>query len=336
MKNYLVLVSLISCLSVTAQQKKFHTPVEMLKIAIDSKLTYNVQIAEDPIPPRDFSDNLVYPEYRSVRKGEQIELIEYKPNVLSKMYFDKAEAAYKDNKIMEARENYLSAYREDSTMTIALTYLGQISEHQKDFGEAEKYFKESIGRNDADYMAHWFLANVYEHNGAIQKALDEITIAHILNRNNPRIMTAMKEIFQKSGYQYNDSWQFDPQYRLSSTDSGINVTYHGIWLGYALAQALWNYEPGYKESMGVTDKDLAFNQDREKEGLVAVMVAVENEKKNVPESIVALRLAADKELFQAYLFYEIWLRKKPGIGMQLPPKFRTEIKDYILAVRCKK
>ncbi|MBL7711183.1 MAG: tetratricopeptide repeat protein, partial [Chitinophagaceae bacterium] len=261
----------------------------------------------------------------------------YSPNVLSKMYFEKAEVAYKDNKLMEARENYLSAYREDSTMTIALTYLGQIYEHQKDFAEAEKYFKQSIRRNYADYMAHWFLANVYEHNGALQKALDEITIAHILNRNNPRIITAMKEIFQKNGYRYNDSWQFDPQCRVTKTDTGINLEYSGLWLGYGLAQALWYYEPGYKESMGAKDKDMSFNQDREKEGLVAVLMAAKDDKKKlIPQSITALQAATEKKMFQEYLVYEIWLHRKPLIASQFPEPLIADIKNYILAVRCRK
>ena len=149
-------------------------------------------------------------------------------------------------------------------------------------------------------------------------------------------MTALKRILTKVGDKYNSEWVFNPQVEVIKTDSGINVKYNDVWLGYAIAKALWQFEPGYKENMGIKkDADINFNQDAEKEALISVLIMAENEKKKkLPESINALQKATKNKMYQEYLFYEIWLPKRPDIALQLPDKFIKEISDYVLKIRC--
>ncbi len=336
MKYLLTLFFLGASVSLQAQKAKMHTPAEMVKIAIDSKLTYNLGILDKPLTPEDYSDNLLMPEYYIVEKDGSILLKKYNVNGKAKLLFQEAEADFQSNKLTEAREKYLMAYAEDTTLSLALTFAGQASEHSANYVDAESLLKRSIRQNYADYMAHWFLADVYEHNGAIKKAKEEILIAHILNRNNPRIIAAMKKILLKEGYTYNNDWQFNPQIMVQKTDTGITVQYEGVWLGYAIANALWLYEPGYKESMGISkDADLSLNQDREKEGLLSVLITAKNdEKKKYSKDVMALQAATEKKMFQEYLFYEIWLPKRPDIALLLPTKFIDEISTYVMKVRC--
>ncbi|MFA6151400.1 MAG: hypothetical protein WC716_08770 [Chitinophagaceae bacterium] len=336
MKYLLTLLSIGLSLSLSAQKSKIHTSAELLKIAVDSKLSYSVSIMEKPIPPENYEDKLVMPDYYRVHEGESIIVKKYNINAKAKAMFESAEADFQANKFTEAREKYLMAYADDTTLSLALTYAGQVAEHSANYVDAESLLKRSVRQNYADYMAHWFLANVYEHNGVIKKAKEEILIAHILNRNNPRIISALKRIILKEGFSYHDDWQFNPQIMVQKTDSGINVQYGGIWLGYALARAIWQFEPGYRESMGVAkDADLSYNQDREKEGLLGVLVAAKSDAgKKLPKDVLALQSATEKGMFQEYLFYEIWLPKRPEIALQLPAKFIDEIGTYILKVRC--
>lgn len=336
MKYLLILTALTFSQSLSAQKGNLHTPAEMIKIAVDSKISYNLSILEKPVDIENYEDNLLGPDYYRVEEKDRIIVKRYDIKGKAKVFFDTAETQFQNNKLTQARDNYLKAYNEDKTLAIALTYAGQVCEHAGNYTEAETLLKKSIDQNYGDYMAHWFLANVYEHNGAIKKAQEEILIAHILNRNNPRIIVALKEILLKDGFKYNNVWQFNPQFMVQKTDSGITVQYDGIWLGYAIAKALWHYEPGYKESMGVSkDEDITFNQDAEKEGLLSILISAQNNKeKQLPESVKALQSATDAKMFQEYLFYEIWLRKRPDLALQLPIKFIKEISEYVLKVRC--
>lgn len=336
MKRLILLSVITFSFSVSAQERKIHTPAEMIKIATESKLTYNIGFLENPIVAENYENNLLQPEYYRVEQSDKIIVRKYDLRAKAKAFFEAAETEFQANKLPQALENYLLAYKEDSTFSLALSYAGQVCEHSGNYTDAEKYLKKAVSQNYIDYMAHWFLADVYEHNGALQKAKQEILVAHILNRNNPRIMTALKRILTKVGDKYNSEWVFNPQVEVLQTDSGINVKYNDVWLGYAIAKALWQFEPGYKENMGIKkDADINFNQDAEKEALISVLIMAENEKKKkLPESINALQKATKNKMFQEYLFYEIWLTKRPDIALQLPNKFIKEISDYVLKIRC--
>jgi hypothetical protein len=110
----------------------------------------------------------------------------------------------------------------------------------------------AIEANYFDYMAHWFLGDAYHKAGTTEKAQKEILIANILNRNNPRIQNALGRIYADSRLTYPE-WVFSPRCDLKDLGNNkVSVKYdqrYPEWLPYSLCKALWQFEPGYRESM---------------------------------------------------------------------------------------
>ena len=206
---------------------------------------------------------------------------------------------------------------------------------EKEWDKAIEYYEKAIRLNYIDYLAHWFLADAYISTGRKEEAKKQILIAHILNRNNKRIIDAMYEILKENKLSYNSQWQFTPQIELKKKEATrFEVKYKGIWLGYALAKALWEYEPGYKTTIGATDSSL-FHLNSEKEALLGVLTAASKEKKSsLSEDILSLRKALDKKLFEEYAYYEILLPEHPFVAYNFPESLVDNIAEYIVTIRC--
>ena len=182
-------------------------------------------------------------------------------------------------------------------------------------------------------MAHWFLADAYFATGDLNNAVDEITIASILNRNNHRIKDAMNRIYKKAKLNTKD-WSFTPQMIIKKeSDSSIKIAMNDKWIGYAMPKALWLYEPGYKASMGVPENEYSTLED--KECLVDLLVTLTNSGKNYKNDpqLSVLKKATDQGYFHEYLMYEVVLPDKPFVAFQLPKESIVKMKEYILKVR---
>jgi len=167
-------------------------------------------------------------------------------------------------------------------------------------------------------------------------AVDEITIARILNRNNRNIKKSFDNIFLRTKRDTTD-WYFNPQMKITKpSENTVSVAMDEKWTGYGISKALWMYEPGYPESMGVTKGQYSILEDRE--CLISLVIAQTNAKtkiKGIPEFTV-LKQAAENKHLDDYILFEIILPKTPSVAYQLPEKTILEIKDYILDVRNKK
>ena len=182
-------------------------------------------------------------------------------------------------------------------------------------------------------MAHWFLADNYVKTKEIKKAVDEIVIARIFNRNNPRIKKAYDRILSMAKRKTVD-WYFNPQVKLDQiTEEEVSITLKDTWTGYAIAKALWTYEPGYRESMGVAQGQYSLLED--KECLFALYATLDKKKKEVkndPQLKILIDAAENKHL-QEYILYELVLPEYPHVAYQLPEAEILSIKDYILKYR---
>jgi len=325
---------LLSILFLSAQQEvKIHTPAEIIKMVSDSKIAYEINQLQSKIEP-DYAEKLNYNDvYRRYDK-DGFSTAKYKPTDAALEANHKAEEAFQGHNISEARKYYREAYEKDSSFYMVMTYIGQTYGLEKNPEKAIEWYQKAIQKNYIDYMAHWFLADAYDDAGRLEEAKKEILIAHILNRNNPRILTSLKIILSKNGINY-ENWYFSPQYKLDkSPDNKISIEYEGNWLIYALTKALWVYEPGYAESMGKKDNTL-FNEYEEKEALAGMLMQADKKKSEIPE-IRILKKALDKKMVQEYIFYEILLPQYPVAAYQFPEVMVNSIADYLLHIRCSK
>lgn len=324
-----VFLSFIVC--VFSQQ--IHSPAEIFKIIEGSKLSYEIKILDKPVECKDLSDKINL--HDSYRVSTDSGLFTYKITVSNKAkpLFDKAEDFFQSNNADSAMLYYKLSLMADSSLFNAMTYIGQIYGSKGDITNAILWYKKAINNNYIDYMAHWFLADSYLALNDLKNAVDEIVIAQILNRNNPRIKKSMINIFTKAKRNI-DEWCFNPQIELNKvSDNKITIAFNNNWTAYAMAKALWTYEPGYRESMGVSER--LYSTIEEKECLIALLMGVENAKvkiKNDPQLRI-LKEAVENKYLNEYILYEIVLPQNPFVGFQLTEELITSIKEYVLNVR---
>ena len=335
MKTILTTVLSLLFLSVAAQETKIHSPAEIFKIMDASKISYEIAPMDIPILSDSDPENININNCYRVTTASGFSTKKYSLKATTQAIFDKGENEFSSHNYAEARKYYQQAFDADTNFFTALTYIGQTYGIEKNWDKAIETYQKVTSKNYIDYMAHWFLGDCYIEKGRNADAMKEIMIAHILNRNNPRIKEALFNIMETNKKKYDDSWQFTPQMELTKIDDKkVKVAYKGVWLGYALAKAVWQFEPGYKESMGITDTGTVFNSDSEKEALIALLTGADKKAK-LSDDIKALKKAIDKKMFQEYSFYEILLPKHPWVAYQFSETLVNDMADYILAVRCK-
>jgi tetratricopeptide (TPR) repeat protein len=313
---------------------EIHTPSEILKLLTDSKVKYSLSELKDTVAGVDYSKKLNYHNSYRVLTDSTITTESYQMNDKAKPLFDKAEKFFKTNPD-SARYYYNQALEADPGLFFIITYIAQTYEQKGDLRNAMEFYKFAISKNYIDYMAHWFLADAYFATGDINNAVDEIVIARILNRNNVNIKNSMSKIFKKAKRSDLD-WYFTPQVKINQKEDGvIDIAYGSDWIIYALAKALWGYEPGYPESMG--EEKGVISTIEIKECIISLVLSLENTKnKSIKDpQLLILKEAAKNNYLNEYIIYEIYLPNSPVIAYQLPEKSILKIKDYILKIRNK-
>ena len=311
--------------------QSLHSPSEIFQIMEKSPVSYELNLLDSIIPVPDRTENLNYNFYYRVIDENSISTFRYETSETANNYFSKAEKYYSEGNYDLAREMYLKVLETDSNYFEVMTYIGQMYENEGDIDNAIKWFKIAIDHNYIDYMAHWFLADAYQDQGDLDKAVDEITIALILNRNNPRIKDSFSNIYKKKKLKSSD-WTFNPQMRIDSI--GINkvkISFEEVWLGYALVKALWEFEPGYSESMGVTKGTYSTIQD--KEALLGLMSGLNKKKIKKEPEFKALNKSFDNKMLDEFILFEIVLPDIPMVAYQLPKETILDIKNYVIQVR---
>jgi len=332
MKKIDILIVLFFTMSHGFSQQ-IHSPSEIFKIMADSKLSYELKLIEKEIPCQDNSEKLNYHDSYRILRDSGLETHHFNYTEEAKPLFDKAELFFNNHQTDSALIYYQRTIQVDSTLSNVMTYMGQIYEKREDRQQAIEWFKRAIQTNYIDYMAHWFLADNYLAINKIKDAANEIAIARILNRNNPRIKKSMDKIFEQAFMNVED-WCFNPQIQLSKTPDGkIGVSCNEKWSGYALTKALWKFEPGYKESMGVSDG--AYSTLEDKECLITFLRVMENTKVDASKErqLMVLKEAVANKYLDSYILYEIVLPQTPFVAYQLPEKTILELKEYILNIR---
>jgi hypothetical protein len=314
--------------------QQIHSPAEILKIMSDSKLSYEVNVIDKVIECPDYSKKLNYHDSYRVKSDSGLFTYAFKPNDRAKPLFDKAESFFQSN-ADSALFYYKLTLEADTSLYNVMTYIGQMYESKGDIENTIRWYKTAIGKNYIDYMAHWFLADAYLKTGDSKNAVDEIVIAQILNRNNQNLKKSAANIFKRS-YLSTADWYFNPQVELKKvSDSKISLAFNEKWIGYAMAKALWAFEPGYSTSMGVEQGQYSTTEDRE--CLIALLVSLDNAKTEIKDDpqLSILKEAAENKFLDEYILYEIVLPKTPFVACQLPEETILGIKDYILKVRNK-
>lgn len=321
-----LLLLLFVSANITAQDNKvkfMYSGAEMLKIMEQSVLKYTV---------------------KGLENGEEIKIPEYPPlsselylggeNKKTIMTFEmteemqKADDAAKDYFKKQDWENaekyYRKMYELDNKYVKALTLIADTYYARGDYETAKKGFIEAIGKNFVDYQAHWFLADTYYKLRDLENALKEITLAHLLNRNHVNIFKRLINLREQAGKEWKE-WDLIPRCNTyEEGDLGVVVKAEKGWLGYAMAEAAWKYEPGF--SKGILGYDYTGNVPvYEKEA--ACVFANFNA---FPEEIQdKLNNAAEEGFFQIMILYEIVTRYAPATFLTLSDEVFNKFIEYV-------
>lgn len=331
MKIIAILAALCLLTTISFSQK-IHDPAQILQIMEKSSVSYELDVLSSPILCPDRSDNLNYNSVYRIKTDSSIMTYSYALKPEAKPFLDKAEYHFSNRNIDSARIYYEKVLEIDPTYYKAMTYIGQMYGTKRDMDKSLEWYNKAIHANYIDYLAHWFIADIYRMKGDLKDAVDEITIAMILNRNNPRLKETRNEIY-KLAKRKQDDWCFVPQYKIVSNDNSVKISFNEIWLGYAMAKALWQYEPGYKQSMGVQEN--VYSSLEDKECLLVLIAGLINSKTNIKKypELTTLKKAIERDFLNEYIFYEIVLPEHPNVAYQLSEDFISRIKEYVLTVR---
>lgn len=320
MKNKILM---LLCVFVTLSFAEAENPLKKaMDIIKDSKTAYSLKFLEKPIPVPDRSKMINIQVYRE-KTADGYVLKSFEPKGEAKKLFDKAESYFGSHQYAKARDAYTLALQQDPKLYNAITYIAQTYGMEKKWDKAELWYKKAIDANYIDFLAHWLLADVYKIKGQKEKALQEISIAKVLNRNNPRLEALRKQIFDDNGLSMKN-WTFNPQVKMSrdSATGNVNIVADSIWSYYAFVQAAWKYEPEYKKIAGSWEK-------KYRECLMGLLPFMDSHKGSV-EVLSRLDKVLDADKLGDFIFYEIILLDNPNIALLLEQKQIEALKDYLI------
>lgn len=318
-----------------------HTPAEIVKTMIDSKIQYFLkpdQTGQSFLDTTNYR-NILVPSFLVQRKfGDTVRLRQYELNSDAQKILESAETAFQSQKSTEAREKYKQVLDKVPECSTIMDFIGQTYEHDGDFKTAAEWYRKAIEVNPIDYMGHWFLAAAISRTND-SETVDEILTALVLNRNNPRLMDQLYEILRHMGYVYDD-WHFVPKYKLEKVGDSVNVIYGGVdWVGYAMAKALWAAEPGFRPKSHPGDS-LDMHTTEELEALAMIYQRESNTPadsgKSTDEGIVNMAKALDKKLGGEFVLFELFLRKQPIASALLPHDTIHDLVQYVRQMHVRK
>jgi len=335
MKSAFIL-ALLSFFAIPLVAQEIHSPAELMKIMENSPITYELKELEEPVACPDRTENVNLNDVYRIEEGQQLNVYYYDTlTAIGRENYETAEAYFNKRQLDSARIFYQKVLETDPHFYKVATYIGQMYGSTGQLEMARQTYLETINKNYIDYLAHWLLADIYLMQNKPDSAVHHVTIARILNRNNPRLRDFQMEVYGAAELDTID-WCFNPQVEISQPDSGkVSVAFSEKWLMYGLCKAVWTYEPGYKESMGVAPGDYTTLEERE--CLANMMMGLLNSKAKIKKNrqLKTLKVAIEKGMIDPFIMYEVFLPKHPKVAYQLTREFIGDIANYVIMLRHK-
>ncbi len=339
MKNLVIILIGMLCSSAIAISQEVISPSDMRKIVNESKVGYEFTQFEHQYTYLDLT--LVNNGMVLHQTGSNISLAEYADleSYDVKHILADAELAVKEEKFTKARKAYSKALHAMPSHSQAMVYMGYTYELEENRPEAKKWYHLAIEENFINYEAHSALARTLMGEGKFEEALESALVAHILNKNDEKLLNDVNRISRFLGKNY-ASWHFTPQYHLIGGESGsVKVQYNGTpWKYYGLCKAFWMFEPGYREKQidGVFDD---YDMMEERECMSRAELAYDQIqgdpklKEEIFPAMYAYKKSISHDLSYEYILFEIEMQENPYLGSTLTKGEIEKIKDYIMAVR---
>ncbi|MEI6091380.1 MAG: tetratricopeptide repeat protein [bacterium] len=307
-----------------------------------NSMRYNIGFLENAITPVDYSMRLNTTNFYRVETEDKITINEFQVSDSAKYYYNLAESEYQSKNLDKARFYYLKALKVQPDYYYVQKYVGQTYSFENNIDLAIFWYEKAIQNNSMDYMAHWFLADSYFQKREEKKALSEIIMAKILDRNNKLIDKSLNKILLDKRMD-TTTWLFTPQYELKViSDREVTVSIDSDWMIYGMAKAATVYQVPLIDAFGEDTSD--FNIPQQGYCLLVMCQGYLNTKKGGKTkdrthalyseiTLAKLEKAVKKDFLLEFIYFEIILPKHPDFVYTLPTKELEKIQEYLIKVR---
>jgi len=318
---------------INAQQ--LHTPQEVEQYMKKSTIQYQMDSLSEKMEVISFplveKGNYLKP----TEKGISLQKQDFSLNKKAKKFYKKAQKAVAKEKIEKAIKFYSKAMDAEPKQSQLINEVANFYWENGDMEQVVFLTSKGIESNPIDFEAHARLALAYEQLGKDAEAMEEIILAHLYNRNHPKVIEILKNIFAKNGIIYQD-YIFQPEYKIENRNAkqvSIQANFEP-WKSYAACKALWQNEEEYRTEMShLANTSLASIE--EKECLLNALIGYGNMKtgkENFP-IFNFLEKSLQHRMIDDFIFYEIKLREDPTLIYFLSKEKKQRIIRYLKTIR---
>jgi tetratricopeptide (TPR) repeat protein len=308
----------------TTAQTRLHTYDEFMVIIKNSQLSYDYGEVDDSVAAkRPDTTRPVLGNRLRIRKIKGVpELVPYteSPQIKEQLeLLNQSNFAKNYRMSLGFSEKMLQL---DTNYNPARTMIGDAYYLLEMYDSSIYWLRSSIKHNYPAYEAHWFLADALLRKGDSAEAMKELTIAHVLNVNSGLLRESLKD-YRKGFKRPMEEWGVRPYFTLSKKADTVYVRYSKGWEGYAIAKAVWRYEPGYAESqLGHKPDGATFRMFEEREALFAAQSKNEDLQKRM--SVISRAGYIDE-----FLLYEMAAPHFPNWIVTMPKSIILRLAEYV-------
>jgi hypothetical protein len=325
----------------TTNGQAMRTPAEILKVMEQSDIEYKVstvaKVERTELGAGGGAAPGISPwaRVKYAQDGTASVVVEEpKGEILS--IFEQAAEKLKKKEYKEVADLYEQALARDPNYFKTVTNLGDTYYLRGEMDQAEKYLKEAVRLNEGGYQERLFLADTYHKSGLKDKALEQITVAYMLNRNNAVVQQSLRRILKENNLRVRpDRFRF-PFRIVVSSPTKCEMMYEGkdalAWMGMANCLACWQAEPLLKKR--IDDKEGGFDArvDMYREAIsnqILATAARMEGKEVISRQEQAIYDAAKEGFVDAMVFWEVLANERPAVILLLSRDAKARTCDYI-------
>ncbi len=324
------ITTLFCCFAYFVGAQYLHTPTEIQQYIDKSKLEFayaDLNNLPEPALP------LVQDTWLGTIGTDSVFIYPdtFMTNNRAKKYREKLDNFLEKKKYEKAAELLEKELAVDSANISLYKELAKLYMELAEYPAAIKTYMEILAINHIDVKSREQLADAFLFAGEPKKALDQITMAHLLNRNDVALITKLSRICRANGLQYTD-WTLMPQCSLHAKQDTVWIFFRGLpWKSYGNCMALWEYETNYATHMAKLS-DMAPKLIQEKECLLNALLtyeAMEQDKAHYPE-FAFLAKCLSQGMIDDFILYEIRSRYQPLAMSSLMPQELERLCKFVI------
>ena len=337
--QFLIMIS-----SAEAQDSKYLSNPEVLKIMEESKTLYRIGSTDELTDPSiDDYGKKMFPkltnhlEFPKVVHGSDSSLYlkSFDFDSIALATLAEGEPFFKIGNYDAAIKYYEKAYELSDSLYVAYLHAGDCHLMNKKFKKALKLYEKAKKINPFDYRPHFYCGTANYRMGNHEHALENYIHAISLKPRHFSILLTLQAKADELGIDVNTE-TFEPKSYVEKTDSSVNIfipSENGsIWLAYAAAKAIYLGEDDKRlDLFGI--QGIGWNSEMETQAIIGLMDLylglVESDKIERIEYLDRLYLITKEGYLDEFIFYEIASKMNPDIVLQLPREIRDSIKEYV-------